>query len=131
MPPDRFPPDDPREWLRSARSDLSLARADVPGADLEAFCFHAQQAAEKAIKGVLLAHDIHFPFVHDLGALLDLAARSGIAVSDSVRAADYLTDYAVLTRYPALEPVAPDEVDEAIGLAQAVVEWAEDQVAER
>ena len=25
--PERFPPDDPREWLNRARSDLVLARA--------------------------------------------------------------------------------------------------------
>jgi HEPN domain-containing protein len=128
MPAERFPPDDPREWLRSARSDLSLARSDVPGADLEAFCFHAQQAAEKAIKGVLLAHDIRFPFVHDLGALLDLAARSGVPVPDPVRAADHLTDYAVLTCYPTLEPVIEEELEEAIRLAEEVVEWAEERI---
>lgn len=78
MPPERFPPDDPREWLRSARSDLALAGAEVPGADPEGFCFHAQQAAEKAIKGVLLAHGIRFPYVHDLGALLALAGTASL-----------------------------------------------------
>jgi HEPN domain-containing protein len=72
----------------------------VPGADLEAFCFHAQQAAEKAIKGVLLSRGIRFPYVHDLGALLSLAARHGVLVPDEIAAADRLTDYAVLTRYP-------------------------------
>ena len=47
-PLERFPPDDPREWLNRAKSNLAQARARVPGAYLEDLCFGAQQAAEKA-----------------------------------------------------------------------------------
>ena len=37
-----------------------------------------------------------------------------------------LTDYAVLTRYPAdLEPVTEEEYLETVRLAEAVVSWAE------
>ena len=49
MVPDRFPPDDPREWLNRARSNLIQARGDRPGVYWEDLCFQAQQAAEKAI----------------------------------------------------------------------------------
>ena len=48
-PPERFSPDDPREWLNRARSNLALAKNRIPGAYLEDLCFEAQQAAEKAI----------------------------------------------------------------------------------
>lgn len=41
--PERFPPDDPREWLSRARSDLILAKAAGVGIYLEDLCFHAQQ----------------------------------------------------------------------------------------
>src|SRR6266702_1719074 len=58
MPPERFPPDDPREWLNRARSNLARARAKIPDAYLEDLCFDAQQAAEKAIKAVLQAEDL-------------------------------------------------------------------------
>ena len=52
---DRFPPDDAREWLRRARSNLSQAEGGVrlPGVCLEDLCFQAQQAAEKAMKGAV------------------------------------------------------------------------------
>ena len=50
-PPERFPPDDPREWMNRARSNLVLAKSRILGAYLEDLCFAAQQAAEKAIKG--------------------------------------------------------------------------------
>ena len=44
----------------------------IPGAYLEDLCFDAQQAAEKAIKAVMIARDMEFPYVHDLDQLLTL-----------------------------------------------------------
>lgn len=64
--PERYPPDDPREWLNRARSALQLARDDDPGVYLEDLCYQAQQAAEKAIKALLITREAPFPFVHDL-----------------------------------------------------------------
>ena len=44
----------PADWLRYAVSDLELART-TPSSRilLEALCFHAQQAAEKALRACL------------------------------------------------------------------------------
>jgi HEPN domain-containing protein len=53
MPPERFSPDDPREWLNRARH-LARAQAKITGVYLEDLCFDAQQAAEKAIKALLI-----------------------------------------------------------------------------
>jgi len=45
-------------WLAYAESDLAVAGGvDRPGVLTETLCFHAQQAAEKAIKAVLVAGD--------------------------------------------------------------------------
>jgi HEPN domain-containing protein len=60
MSPKRFPPDDPREWLNRARSNLARAGDPVPGVYLEDLCFDAQQAAEKAIKAVIIARGERF-----------------------------------------------------------------------
>ena len=106
-------------------SDLALARAEVPGTDLEAFCFHAQQAAEKAIKAVLLSHGIRFPFVHDLGALLEVASRNGVRVPDTLGDAGRLTDDAVLAQYPSADQVTEVEYREALRLARAVLSRAQ------
>ncbi len=38
-PPERFPPDDPREWLNRAKSNLIRAKNQIPGAYLEDLCF--------------------------------------------------------------------------------------------
>jgi HEPN domain-containing protein len=123
----RGSPDDPREWLRQARDELTLAGAEVPGVSaMEPFCFHAQQAAEKAIKAVLLHRRIRFPFVHDLDRLLTLLADHGVEIPEAVREADQLTDYAVLTRYPfAGEAVDAAQRQDAVRIASSVLDWAD------
>ena len=61
MPPERFPPDDPREWLNRARSNLTRAKAKIPGVYLEDLCFDAQQAVEKAMKALLIKYGNYLP----------------------------------------------------------------------
>jgi len=128
-PPERFPPDDPREWMNRARSNLALAKSRIPGAYLEDLCFHAQQAAEKAVKAVMIAREIEFPYVPYLGSLLSLLEETGEPVPKVIRTAVSLTTYATTTRYPnAGEPVAQREYREAITIAEAVVRWAEERL---
>ena len=61
MTVDRLPGDDPREWLNRARSNLTQSRQEHPSIYLEDLCFQAQQAAEKALKALLLFHGESFP----------------------------------------------------------------------
>jgi hypothetical protein len=50
----RLPPDDPREWLNRAKSNLARAQQPLADVYLEDPCFDAQQAAEKAIKAMFI-----------------------------------------------------------------------------
>ena len=128
-PPERFPPDDPREWLNRARSNLALARNRIPEAYLEDLCFEAQQAAEKAIKAVMMARDIEFPYVHDLARLLSLLEEAGETISATIRKAEELTPFALITRYPGIaRPVTEPKYQEAVEIAEAVVQWAEERL---
>ena len=125
--PERFPPDDPREWLRRARSNLTLARNRVPDVELEDLCFEAQQAAEKAIKTVMISRNIDFPYVHNVSLLLSMLEEHGISVPNAVRRAVRLTPYAVDTRYPGVAgPVNEHEYLDAVDIAEIVVRWAEE-----
>ena len=125
-PPERFPPDDPREWLNRARSNLARAKVSVSGAYLEDLCFDAQQASEKAIKAVMIGRGIDFPYIHDLARLLMTLEAYGEPIPDTIRRAAKLTQYALHTRYPGLEePVSEPEYQEAVAIAEAVVRWAE------
>lgn len=131
MSSERFPPDEPREWLNRARSNLAKAKSTfgISGVYLEDLCFDAQQAAEKAIKAVLIYLGVRFPYVHDLAQLLLLVEQAGLSVSESIRRAATLSDYAVETRYPGLsEPVTREEYKEALFIAEEVVHWAEEQI---
>lgn len=126
MNEERLPPDDPREWLNRARSNLARARSEIEGVYLEDLCFDAQQAAEKAIKAVLVHEKTRFPYVHDLAELLTLVEQAGQTIPEFVKQAARLTRYAVVTRYPGFaEPVSHEEYKEAMTIAEAVVRWAE------
>ena len=129
-PTKRFSPDDPREWLNRARSNLAIAKNRIPNVYLEDLCFEAQQAAEKAIKAVLIARSIDFPYVHNLEILLSLLEEEGEEnVPETVRISARLTPYAVDTRYPGFAiPVDEQEYIEAVEIAEAVVRWAEAQL---
>jgi len=54
MPRKGLAPTDPNEWLRRARSNLARAKNRIAEACLEDLCFDSQQAAEKAIKAILI-----------------------------------------------------------------------------
>lgn len=126
-PPERFPPDDPREWVNRAKSNLALAKHRVPDAYLEDLCFEAQQGAEKAIKAVLIRRGIEFPYVHDLAQLLSLLEEECVAVPSEIRKAAELTPFAVITRYPGTaRPITEQDHERALAIAAAVVQWAED-----
>lgn len=134
-------PGSPADWLRYARSapneseevllgcDLALAQIDAPeGVLVDALCYHAQQAAEKAIKAVLLAGQCSFPFIHDIRQLLECLPAEQ-RVPDEVREAAGLTKYASLPRYPSgVVSVTETEHREAVRMAEDVVRWAAAQI---
>ena len=130
--PERFPPDDPREWLNRARSNLALAKNRIPGAYLEDLCFEAQQAAEKSLKAVMVLRSIRFPYVHDLSRLVSLIEKERIEIPDVLLKAEKLTIYAVIARYPGVvRPVTEQEYFEEVEIAESVVLWAEKTVLAR
>lgn len=122
-------PDDPGEWLARARSNLALAGAALPGVYLEDLCFEAQQAAEKALKALLIARGVAFPYVHDLAHLLTLIEGVGLEVPAEVLRSATLSKYAVSTRYPGISgPVTLEMHRDAVGIATEVVAWVEAQL---
>lgn len=131
MPPEVRDPTDPREWLRRARSNLARAQAARTSREVlyEDLCFDAQQAAEKAVKAVLIMRQVEFPKTHVIERLLRLAEETGIAVPTDVVHAAALSEYATRARYPGGEDVLEDEYRQAVELATRVVEWAEAAVA--
>ena len=69
--------------LNHARSNLAI-KTVFPRFTWD-LCFEAQQAAEKAIKAVMIMRNIEFPYVHDLSHLLAILEESGEPIPQVVR----------------------------------------------
>jgi len=113
------------QWLIYAKSDLELARVDLPDSVLlETLCYHAQQAAEKSLKAILVYYSVSVPRTHNIGTLIDLLEEY-IDVPESIRDVAILTEYAVSSRYPTFsEPVDRNDYELALQLADRCFLWA-------
>ena len=111
-------------WFAKADEDLEIARRALgPDRPLPAMaCYHAQQCAEKYLKGYLVAHGVPFRLVHDLPYLIRLCAGLNPAFADLRSAAEILNEYLAITRYPTEGAQEPDieAAREAIRLAEAI-----------
>jgi HEPN domain-containing protein len=118
----------PEDWLRHAKSDLAVARDVENNPDVlpNQTAFHSQQAAEKAIKGVMIYEGIAFPLTHDLKDLVKRWTSSGRAWPVALTNVKTLTPYAVESRYPGyVHQISRAEVRAAIEMAEQVIAWAE------
>ena len=103
-------------WLEFARRDLRIVAA-LHANDPTLFtaaCVHAQQAAEKSLKAMLVLHDLPVPFTHDLAYLRGLVGEHlppGPAQEDLNR----LNRWGAAARYPG---GATDATADDIALAE-------------
>lgn len=132
----RNPAAEARRWVRQAAADVADARALAVHGSAATACFLAQQAAEKALKGVLYADGADTVLGHSVQVLCrDVAARHPAAAP---RCPDWATLdlFYIPTRYPdALPDGVPAEVytrsqaELAIALADEVLTFAAGRVA--
>lgn len=117
-------------WLKKARNDLNNIdiiltsnREDLP---LDTVCFHAQQAIEKALKGLLVFHGRDISRSHDLVKLLNDISEMAPTLLDYREAFETISEYGVGMRYhdfyyePSLE-----EACQAYDIAKGVVNFVE------
>jgi len=117
-----------RMWFQRAKSNLARAELGRQSSDIlyEDLCFDAQQAVEKALKGIMAFLEMDIPKTHSVGYLMKLIEESGkVRVPESLKEAAILTDYAVTARYPGdWEQIDEAEYKQAVSLAQEVYRWA-------
>ena len=99
-------------WLDKATDDLRIAEVVLESAiGIErAVCFHSQQAAEKAIKGLLVHLDVDFPTSRSLDRLASLLPGDATEHLD-LEALTELNPRAVAGRYP--EDIENPTIEEA------------------
>lgn len=111
-------------WLEKADHDLITARQTLALQDgpTDTPCFHAQQAAEKALKAVLTCHQVVFPKIHDLMRLLDMSVLLFPALDAYRESLSELSDYAIDVRYPGdwFEP-SRNDAKTALSVAERIV----------
>ena len=115
------------DWIMYAESDLAIAKQGKTEKKVlyESLCFHCQQAAEKAIKSVLVFYKIDFPKTHDIVYLLNLLLTQNISVPKVIMESAFLTDYAVTVRYPGDDNmIQSTEYKKALRVSTKVLEWA-------
>lgn len=120
----------PEAWLQIAQEDIDAARklASPPSPIWGAAVYHCQQAAEKAIKALLVLHGENPPKRkgHDIGFLLETLEKYADDLNDLDVEAESLTDFATRYRYPSfnVQPLSQEVVEKAIADAEIFVNRA-------
>lgn len=122
--------------LEEAQRLMRLARRDrdtfdlllpLPKANLAALGFHAQQAAEKALKAIAVLRRLDVPRTHDLAALGQALLDEGEILPLSVDQLRSLNPFAVEYRYD--DELIPKTSREALAeTLAAVMNWADKRV---
>ena len=114
-----------KSWLSFAFEDLSTAEEVIQSKTVvrRVVCYHAQQAAEKAIKAAFVFDGKKPPRTHDLSRLCkDLQPEWSAKTTDTDQLKK-LSTWAVDSRYPGPWPQASaEEAIEAVATARAIVE---------
>lgn len=118
-------------WLRQAENDLAMADYARGGGFHAQACYHCSQAAEKALKGLLIGLGQEPPRSHSLERLVDAVAQAGLPVEAlrglQLRALSRMT---TATRYPDGDAAPADlfdtrDCDLAFSTAAAVLDLAQ------
>jgi len=115
-----------RQWIMRADDDLRLAELIMSDSEpvYWAAAFHAQQCAEKVLKGLLTFHEVRAGKTHDIGRLLKLSASVLPDFEQFKDRAGVLTTYAVDSRYPVPHgDVSKEEAAKAIETARSIYEF--------
>src|SRR3972149_3485410 len=112
-------------WLEKAKDDLEAAQAIInEKAPFWVACFHAQQAAEKALKAAQIYFLKDFHKEHDLEILLNSLAGK-VDIDDIRHECIELTDFYVTTRYPEIKESELNLEDalSALKMAKKIVDF--------
>lgn len=117
--------------LRLAHRDHAAFQvlATAAGVPSAVALFHAQQAAEKALKSVMCGHGMTFRRTHDLEQLASELLASGHPVPVSEDSLSRLTPYAVEYRYDDDAPELLTGTDAKI-ITELMLAWARDQLGQ-
>jgi len=89
-----------QRWLTQAQRDLADAKVLLDAQSYASSCFHAQQAAEKAAKGLLYSGGIRAIVSHSVTRLVSECAKIDNSFAGFVEAGKELDRHYIGSRYP-------------------------------
>lgn len=99
-------------WFALARDDLAASAACLTARLPGIAAYHAQQAAEKTVKGLLVLSGTPFRRVHDLDELAETALPVYPELCDRLERLRPLTSWGVDYRYPGADDIPiPEDKD--------------------
>jgi len=115
----KSPVETPREWLRYAEEDMGVAERELQSKTpaYHTICFLCQSAAEKFLKGYLIAQGWTLEKTHDIAALLEWCADFDADLGGMAAEGAVLNEYIVAGRYPGdivFEDIGKPEAEEAL-----------------
>lgn len=100
-------------WLRQAQSDLAVGKLTEKEGFHSQACYHYSQAAEKALKGLLISLGTLPPYSHSLDRLAEEIRRQGVDITTfqdiHLKAISRMNSE---TRYPYDDEAPTDRFDE-------------------
>jgi HEPN domain-containing protein len=124
-------------WLRQAAHDLRIARGHQERSDYSDACFMAEQAAQKALKGFLMAQGQRAIPLHSVAQSAERCAQFDADFTVHILSGRLLDQYYIPTRYPdALAPPAvpfesytQEQGERAVAAVQALVSLVTQKVS--
>ncbi len=117
-----------RDWLERIEQDLMALEAILNTGESAAWGaagFHAQQAAEKHLKVLLVQAGVHPPKTHKMDELIAEVRAAGYSFQLFARECKLLNPYAVRIRYPEQAPLPTAERGRAvIAAARTIIDAA-------
>lgn len=120
-----------KPWISQAEADLDSVSDNIKTGHYDVSMLYCQQAAEKALKAVLLIKTGAYPKIHDL---VSLARRCG-APNEVIDACMIISPYYTTSRYPDIGGPIPakayseEEAKRILNNSEKVVAWSKKMIA--
>jgi len=123
-----------QDWYRFAKMDSDAAYTlfdKMYPQPFEIICYHAQQSAEKLLKGFLVGNDIDPPKTHDLRLLNDMCVEIDERFIALEKMLSILSRYGVQPRYPRELEVTEKDTIQALKFLDSITAFFKEHIFEK
>lgn len=114
------------KWYAKAKRFLEVAKRDLEDGYYDFAAFNSQQAAEFALKALLIRRTGYRPYTHSIAELLN-ATSEVLEVSQEVRECESIEEHYLQARYPEarLRDYSREEAESAVECAEVILGYVE------